>query len=339
MPSTNPASLGTRLRETFGPVLAGLVGGGLSLVLALAVSSSLCRNMAVTYAKFPSLPTPFMAMPIGDLPGGMILGAMFAAGGLLLVGPMAVALVRPKDGWGDLSAGLSAGLVAAGTTYVLGLGWTTTLATTVVPSISDLTFVTNPDTTPEALSERYPDLAVVEAKERGGIMMAKIVSDQASGGATGVWIGVATALLTAGVTGVCGALAAGYLRRRGDARRTALWAYLGMTLPSVITIGVAIVWLLGPALETMLRMDVRISSLSAIGLTLFAIANGVGAVRRQPAILRTATLLGWFVILAQIIQPQIPWLLTLLAALLAGGFFVAKAILPDRSSELLPAAI
>ena len=72
-----------------------VIGGGLTVFLSIAVCSTLCRNMAHTYSKFPSLQAPPLAVPVVELPpGSSILGAMVAAGGWLLVGPLAVALVR-----------------------------------------------------------------------------------------------------------------------------------------------------------------------------------------------------------------------------------------------------
>jgi hypothetical protein len=227
-------------------------------------------------------------------------------------------------------------LVAAGTTYVLGLGWATTLATSVVPCIADLTFVTTSPTA-EAMAERYPDLAKVEPDQRGGVMMSKIISDQVSGGATGVWFGVGLALLTAGLTGVGGAVVAGYLRRRGDALRPAVWTYLGLTLPSVVTVALCVSWAICPITEPLTGSPFRAPIWLAGGLIGFAILNGAGAVRRQPPLLRAASILGWFVILVQILRPDTPWAMTLGAVALAGGLHVARAFLPVPSGGPVPA--
>ena len=61
--STEPAVSGIsqRLRTTFGPTLAGLVGGALAGLLSLPFVAPLCRNMAATYDKYPSLTRPWMA--------------------------------------------------------------------------------------------------------------------------------------------------------------------------------------------------------------------------------------------------------------------------------------
>ena len=312
------------------------------MFLSIAVCSTLCRNMAHTYSKFPSLQAPPLAVPVVELPpGSSILGAMVAAGGWLLVGPLAVALVRPRDWWGDLSAGLTSGLVAAGTSYVLGLGWASTLATTIVPSIADITFVTGPNVTPDLVAERYPDLVTVEADKRGGVLMGKIIADQMSGGATGVWFGAAMALLTAGLTAVGGAITAGYLRRRGDALRPAAWAYVGMTIPSVVTVVLCVASVLGPVAESLLGAIFGVPFLLAAGLVGFAVVNAVGAVRRQPTMLRAAALLGWFALLVQTLRPDTPWQITLAAVVLAGGFLIARAALPAlpaQTAGAIPAA-
>ena len=55
------AGLWSRLATTFGPTVAGLLGGGLAGLLALATIAPLGRNVAATYAHFPSLQRPWLA--------------------------------------------------------------------------------------------------------------------------------------------------------------------------------------------------------------------------------------------------------------------------------------
>jgi len=313
----------TRLRETFGPIIAGLVGGGLTAILFLAITAQMCRNSADTYATFPSLTAPPLAVSI-ELPRVLTLvGAILACGGLLAIGPLAVTLVRPRDWWGDLSAGLTAGLVAAVTTYLIGIGWASTLATTVVPSISDLTFVTAPDTTPAKLAERYPDLASVEPEKRGPIMMAKIVSDQISGGAVGIWAGALLSLLTAGLFGLCGTMTFGYLHRRAGTSRQTMWPYLGMTVPTAITLGLFVGWVLSPVTENLIGTSLRPPFLVLLLLCGASGLNFLDAIRRPHVVRRVAVIGCWIVLLVQILRPELPWLLTLTAILLTGGLLVA----------------
>jgi hypothetical protein len=286
----------------------------------------MCRNSADTYAKFPSLTAPPLAVSI-ELPGVVrLVGLILACGGLLAVGPLAVALVRPRDWWGDLSAGLTAGLVAACTIYLIGIGWAATLATTVVPCISDLTFVTAPDTTPAKLAERYPDLESIEPEKRGPIMMAKIISDQVSGGAVGIWSGAVLSLLTAGLFGVWGTMAVGYLRRRGDQPRQAVWSYLGMTVPTASTLGAFVAWALSAVPENLTVASMRPTFLSLLLLVIVSGINLIDAIQRRHIVRRSAVIGCWFVILAQILAPKLPWLLTLTAILLTSGLVVSRLI-------------
>ena len=325
----------TRLRETFGPTIAGLVGGAFTAILVLSVTAQMCRNSADTYATFPSLTAPPLAVSI-EVPRVLILvGAILACGGLLAVGPLAVALVRPRDWWGDLSAGLTAGLVAACTTYLIGVGWVTSLATTVVPCLSDLTFVTKPDTTPAKLAERYPDLESVEPKERGPIMMAKIVSDQVSGTAVGVWSGALLSLLTAGLFGACGTMAVGYLRRRGDHPRQAVWSYIGMTVPTAITLGAFLAWAVSPVLGNLTVTSIRPSLLGLLLLVVASAINLLDAIRRQHLVRRIVVLACWFVLCTQLLRPEMMWIVSLAAILLSTTLL---AMLPWREKMPIPSA-
>jgi len=52
----------TKVRTTFGPALAGLVGGAMLGLVALPNMAQLCSNMAATYAEFPSVHTPLLAV-------------------------------------------------------------------------------------------------------------------------------------------------------------------------------------------------------------------------------------------------------------------------------------
>ncbi len=328
--------LRTRLRETFGPILAGVFGGGLTGLSALTLVAPLCRNVAESYSHFPGLEAPLIAVRL-ILPLWMTpLAVVVAFLGLLAVGPLVVRLVRPRDRWADLSAGLTAGLAAAATTYTLTLGWPAVLGTVVVPTIADMTYLTGSGVTPESMAERYPDLGTVEPEKRGGYLMAKVISDQAGGGAIGVWIGVFLSLMTAGTLGVGGALAAGYLRRRNESSRVPAWSYLGLTVPISITVVQFALAIITAFPQVGHENFFRPHLIPLLGTIAFAGLCAVGVVRRWPATLQVPVTLCWFVLLVQTFRQQLPWPLTEAAVVLTGGLIVARLF--RRDTRLTPCA-
>src|SRR5436190_835423 len=93
-----PASRWSRLRLTFGPTVAGLLGGALTGLLAIPAMAPLCRNVVTTYAKFPSLSHP-AALEL-NVPGWVSLGALLIGlAAPIAVGALVVWLVRPRDAW------------------------------------------------------------------------------------------------------------------------------------------------------------------------------------------------------------------------------------------------
>ena len=102
----------SRLRVILGPILVGIIGGALSGLLALFAVVPLFRNMAETYESYPSLKSPWLATNL-DLPG-WLLAISFVIG---LIAPFAMGiatvwLVRSRDVWSDLSAGLSTAMAS-----------------------------------------------------------------------------------------------------------------------------------------------------------------------------------------------------------------------------------
>src|SRR5262249_30715027 len=116
-----------RFAVAFGPTLVGLLGGVLAGGFALATTAVLLHNCAATYAKFPSLPRPWLAVDL-DLPGPVLI--LFGALGVaapFAMGLAAALLARPRDRWEDLSAGVNTALAGTLSGYASGLGWAVTL--------------------------------------------------------------------------------------------------------------------------------------------------------------------------------------------------------------------
>jgi hypothetical protein len=313
-------------------VVAGLVGGGLTGLLTLPVIEPLCRNMADTYANYPSLERPRLAFYF-SMPWWLsVLAVVVGTAAPVGMGALAVWLARPRDVWGDLSAGITAALAGTLAALVSGFGWLVVLAMVVVPSISDLTLLgdavrpagaAHPS---EVLAKRYPDLRAIEPDRRGAKVMPKIVTDQVAGSAAATWIAAVLALLTAGTLALGGTLAAGYLRRRGGALRRAVLPYFELTLPSTVTAGLLVgsvfsaVWkeLLGPS-------PFPNHGPTLLGLSVFAALIFAGVVRRWSILLRVCLALAWAGLLMNSRDPIIvPWFVPAAAAVVLGLHYARR---------------
>ena len=328
-----------RLRTAFGPAAAGLLGGALLGLAALYVIEPLCRNVAATYAEYPSLQPPaiarFPALPAWLSTLALLIGLL----GPIATGVLVVWLVRPRDIWADLSAGVSAALACTLAAFVTCIGWAVVLACVVVPSIADLTLLGDSvhaaagNHPSQALAARYPDLQAVQPDQRGAKFMPKIVSDQVSGGVQSVWIGVLMALLSAGSLALSGTLAAGYLMRRGGGWPRMIWQYLEMTAPMTVAVGLAGALLLSPIWATFLGGNpFGFGIVTAVGLIVTSVLLVAGSLRRWPWLPRLCLAVTWLILLLRpghgLMDPFLP----IMSAGLTGVLLVRLAVLARRST-------
>jgi hypothetical protein len=316
----------SRIRATFGPAFAGLVGGALLGLVSLPQMSPLCRNMATTYASFPSLDRPSFALNF-EVPSWLsVVAVLVGLAGPIAIGAAAIGLARTRDIWADLSAGLSAALAATVSAFVSGVGWAIVLAMVVVPSISDLTILGDAPASErgvQAIADRYPDLRHVEPPKRGQLLMAKIISDQCNGGAQAVGTGILLSGLTIGTLAMSGALAAGYLRRRGESWRTAIAPYLEMTLPTTVTVAMVAAAVLTPAWSVLLGDNpLAVAWPSLAGLAACAALMNIGAIQRWPWMVRLCVGITWLAILIQARHDGVPWHIPVIATALGIGILV-----------------
>jgi hypothetical protein len=294
--------------------VAGLIGGILSGLIALPSLAPLLRNLAATRATFPDLPGPWITFDGAVSPGMAFLDRAVGAIALVFTGAAVVRLARPADGWADWSAGLSASLAASLAALVSWVGWPVVLALVLVPTISDLTFVCDAAATPspEATAEftrRYPELGAVEANRRGGLLMARIATTQATGAATALWLGVVGSLLSVGAMALIGTLAAGYLSRQVKGFRARTISYLELTLPLAITMAMACRVPFAP-------LGVGATLEPVVGMAGLAVLMAVAVVRQRPGVLRVCLALTWLILLGQALNAAMPWLLLAFAGAL-----------------------
>ncbi len=313
----------TKLRATFGPALAGLIGGSLLGLVALPQMAPLCRNMAATYLEYPSLQRPWPASNF-EIPVLLnLLLILIGLAGPIAIGAAAVSLARTRDIWADLSAGLSAALAGTISAFVAGIGWPIMLAMVVVPSISDLTLLSGanpPAHGVTSIGKQYPDLQHVGPEKQGQLLMPKIVSDQSSGSAQAVWIGMLLSGLTVGLLAMLGALAAGHLGRRGDNWRMSIAPYLEMTVPATVTAAMVAAAILTPAWSVLIGDNpLAVAWPSLLGLVACAALLVIGAVQRWPWLVRLCVGLTWLSILIQARQDGVPWHIPVISMMIAGG--------------------
>lgn len=318
-----------RLRTTFGPAIAGLLGGAFLGLAALPSTAPLSNSVGATYAKFPSLPAPSIASD-AQIPTALAVVALVLGLGLpLLTGALAVWLARPRDLWEDVSAGLTAGLAASLSAFVCCIGWAVVLAFVIVPSIADLTLVCDSQQPAANLAARYPDLEQIEAEKRGGTMMGKIVSDQVDGSAKGVRWGVLASLLTMGTLAFSGTLAAGYLSRRNERLGCVVVPYFEITVPPAVSLSWGL-WLAvsGASQGLFAANPFETGIVQALGLLAISAVMIVAALRRWPWALRVCLALTGVICLKHGGQGLLGWTIVLAAMGLTGVLLLRFARTP-----------
>lgn len=268
-----------RFRATFGPAGVGLLGGALTVGVAFASMPPILRACGETYTKYPSLQAPWLMRDFSPPVAVLIPLVLLAVAAPFLMGLVTARLVRPKDRWEAVSAGLTTAATASFAAYVLWIGWAVTIATVIVPSISDLTLFGQSTRAPaeatahpsDVLTESYPDLKATPADARGDVFFPKIVSDQVVGSAHGVWCGVVLAVAGVGVPGLCGTLAGAWLLCRGGARWKTLLTYAELTVATSVPLGLLVVASLPPlCLFGQPMAWVRFAALAAVSAAVVA---------------------------------------------------------------------
>lgn len=300
-PATTPGNttgFWWRVRLTFGPALAGLLGGGLTIGISYSALVTLLKNVANTYAKYPGVETPWLARDL-TLPTLLVIPVVvLGAVGPLGMGLATAWLVRSKDRWGDVSAGMTTALTSSLAAYVVSIGWAVTVATVVVPSIADLTLFGNSTRAPteatgkpsDVLAERYLDLKETPADDRGAVFFAKIISDQVIGSVNGAWIGVGVSLVTVGLLGFSGTLAGGWLLRRGGPWWSIVVPYGEFTVATSLCAGT-----LGMAVLGLGRPTTWLGATCLLANTALVV---MGVIGRWHWLLRVGVALSWGLVLS-----------------------------------------
>jgi hypothetical protein len=287
----------------------------------------LLRNCADTYSHFPSLSRPSLAIDLSILDELLVPLAVIGAVLPFLMGLANYWLVRPRDVWADVSAGITTALASTLSSFAAGIGWAVILAMTVVPSIADLTWFGDATRRPAAaqgplahpsavLVEHYPDLADLPADDRGGRFMSKVVADQVTGSAWGVWLGLLLSLATVGGVGFCSTLAAGYLRRRGGSLRTIAVPYLELTVSTSLLLGLLLREVVFGSSHTFDSTTLRACLFLCLACLTAMVVLGV--LHRWRWVLRSSVSITWIVVFLQALGSAVPWYLAAIVYLGCG---------------------
>jgi predicted Ser/Thr protein kinase len=289
------------IRVTLWTMALGIICGGVGVTAGMESLRTVVRRGSAVYANdFPSCEPPLLAL--GSVGPDWLFALARALGAVALfgMGLFAVLIVRPRDRWGDVGAGLATGLVAGITGFTTSMGWKTVLGATLLSSWGDLALLGRAcqpqELVPPAaggaaqgrphpsdvLVEKYPDLRAVPPNQRGEVLARKIAYDLALRIQLGIWAGMVGAMVLFTVFATVEAVAAGYLLRRRGRVLAILLPYAELVVPCLMAIT-------GPAAM------VRFSTVTA------SLASGAGEfdlavlAKREYAVL--GALLTWPVVL------------------------------------------
>lgn len=242
------------LRQNFGAAIWTMIIGSFcgALISLPLIYPDLLRLSQVTsdaYAKFPSLPMPWIGRlwPFLDSlsdPFVYVMPILIAAP-VLAVGLFTALLLRPKDLFADIIAGLSTGIVAGLAAFSMGIGWLWVSHFTLTRSYDDTKLLAHSHdvnqrrlgaaraSLDEEILNRYPDLSVYPQPERVNYLFTKLQADLYMSSLFGIWWGMLVSLSLAAMTVVSQTIAAGFLLRSRERVSLMFLPYLELSLPVV----------------------------------------------------------------------------------------------------------
>ena len=198
---------------------------------------------ALAYQHFPSLDPPWPLSMAPRRPPELVVDftphiwpwivvltlSLFA----LAFGLLIVLAVRPRDFWGDISAGVIAALAAALTSFFVVSGPTSTWSYEEAAIERDVGLLANSsamrENSQQDLLKKYPDLGALPEEQRSQALAQKIHLDLLAGSFQGIWQGLLEALVFLPAA-VCQAAVAGHLLRRGGKGCHVVVPYLELAL-------------------------------------------------------------------------------------------------------------
>jgi tRNA A-37 threonylcarbamoyl transferase component Bud32 len=235
--------------------VAGVVGLGVLLGIGTSLPNFLVQlfSPGTTYAyrQLPSLDPPWPLSMAPRVPPDVLpdftpfwVWPLLAALVLfaLAFGLLIVLAARPRDFWGDISAGGTAAVAAALTSFFVVRGPTSTWLYEEAAVQRDVNLLargfTNRANPQQELLREYPDLAALPEWQRAEAVAYKINNDLLAGSFQGIWQGLLGALAWLPVA-VFQAAVAGHLLRREEA----LWRNMSAYLEVAVLASFCSMWL------------------------------------------------------------------------------------------------
>jgi hypothetical protein len=256
-PPALAALLRVWLRQNFGAagwtVVVGLaVGLTSSLLLWLTAIQPTLKGLEPSYRRATG-DAPWLVSAWALPPW---LGAPLNVLGIAAIGFSGLAtarLVRPRNGQGDVAAGLVSGTVAGVVFFTLTLGWLATLLQMRPVIRQDLGWLSaaawGAPAGRERLLEKYPDLLAVPLNDRGRVLAGKVAGDLLTGMPRAILLGMFLSLGCCIAFGVCSASMGGRLLRERGGMWKAVLPYMEGVIPLALLCGAVSVllvpWLLG----------------------------------------------------------------------------------------------
>jgi hypothetical protein len=228
--------------------VVGVVGLGLVFGIGMSLPGYLVQlfspdTFGYAYRQFPSLDPPWPLSMAPRVPVTRSTGVsrqvwfwpllvtllVFQ----LVFGLLIVLAARPRDFWGDVSAGGTAAVAAALSSFFLIRGATVTWVSEVAVVQRDVDLLargfTSRENRQDELLGKYPDLGTLPEDKRGQAVANKVSNDLLAGSFQGIWHGLLQSLVWLPLA-VCQAAVAGHLLRRRDTRRHKVSPYLEVSI-------------------------------------------------------------------------------------------------------------
>lgn len=215
----------------------------------------LFQNAQRTYEYFPSLQRPWLLSfdwrapsTWREHPAFVVPSIVIGIAAIALMGLFVVLVVKPRDRWSDIGAGISSGIVCGITSFLMGVSQAVLLALVVVPQLQDMQLLAHGcfdielqgeeemgpiEPAAEQLLRKYPDLASMEPEHRVRIF-SKIIADMVVAVFMAVWHSFFGCLVLAVGVVVCQTMAAGYVVRSRQRWHHILFPYLELSVPAAL---------------------------------------------------------------------------------------------------------
>ena len=240
------------LTQNFGSagwtLLLGVVYGLVAAVQLFFAGphNALCNRATVYRQHFPSLDVPGWSLEYAHPAWLRVVGFVVVMLGTASAGLIAHWVVRPRNRFAEVAAGLVIGTASGLTLFLLAGGWFAAYLAFLGGPAQEVVLLGDAavaETTPpgavpdDPIARRYPDLAGKSDRARASILARKLYTDIYSILPLAILWGLCCSLLVSEAVCLTGMLVASRAVRRHGWTRRMLGAYYSITAPAVLLIG------------------------------------------------------------------------------------------------------